>query len=108
MAGSWTGDQDGEEDDDGLSIENFVQVMYQCLRDRMSLLENEVGSRGAGAPSIQVDFTAACIDLFRQIDVNGDGALEWDEFSGFMMQLNHVSGDANSISNTSRIYKKVQ
>jgi len=103
---TWAGDRDLEgEEDEGLTLEEFVKVMFHCLRNRMNLLEAPSG--GSVAPSIEVDFAAACIDLFRQIDVNGDGTLEWDEFSGFMMQLNHVSGDANSICKTHKVYRKV-
>ena len=26
------------------------------------------------------------IELFKQVDVNGDGGMEWDEFSGFIVE----------------------
>ena len=91
------------------------RTMYQCLRKRKKLLHTQLENgtdalddpEGFAVTPFLVDFTAACIDLFRQVDVNGDGTLEWDEFSGFMMQLNHVSGDGDSICKTNKLYEKV-
>ena len=56
---------------DGLSIEQFIKVMLIHLpetKDRVGLVKN-------------------LIELFRQIDVNDDKTLEWDEFTGHIIEL---------------------
>jgi len=56
---------------DGLSIDQFVKVMLIHLpetKDRVGLVKN-------------------LIELFRQIDVNDDKTLEWDEFTGHIIEL---------------------
>jgi len=34
----------------------------------------------------QVEYVEALIDAFKQIDVNGDASLEWDEFSNYIVE----------------------
>ena len=56
---------------DGLSIDQFIKVMLIHLpetKDRVGLVKN-------------------LIELFRQIDVNDDKTLEWDEFTGHIIEL---------------------
>lgn len=33
-----------------------------------------------------IDFVTEAIELFKQVDVNGDGGMEWDEFSAFIVE----------------------
>jgi hypothetical protein len=33
------------------------------------------------------------IDLFKEIDVNGDGTMEWDEFSNYIIELGLLRKD---------------
>jgi Ca2+-binding EF-hand superfamily protein len=57
--------------EDGLSMEQFIKVMLIHLpetRDRVGLVKN-------------------LIELFRQIDVNNDESLEWEEFTGHIIEL---------------------
>lgn len=37
--------------------------------------------------------TLALIDLFKEIDVNGDGTMEWDEFSEHIISLGMLRND---------------
>lgn len=58
-------------ENDGLTMEQFIRVMLVHLpdtRDRVGLVKN-------------------LIELFRQIDVNNDQSLEWDEFTGHIIEL---------------------
>jgi hypothetical protein len=55
----------------GLSMEQFIKVMLHHLpetKDKAGLVKN-------------------LIELFRQIDVNNDGTLEWDEFTNHIIEL---------------------
>ena len=52
-------------------MEQFIRVMLIHLpetRDRVGLVKN-------------------LIELFRQIDVNNDESLEWEEFTGHIIEL---------------------
>ena len=51
---------------EGLTLVEFVFVMIKCL--------------GAFVVN-QVDFVVQAVDLFRQVDVNDDGSMTWDEFT---------------------------
>ena len=56
---------------EGLTMEQFIRVMLVHLpdtRDRVGLVKN-------------------LIELFRQIDVNNDQTLEWDEFTNHIIEL---------------------
>ena len=51
---------------EGLTLVEFVFVMIKCL--------------GAFVVN-QVDFVVQAVDLFRQVDVNDDGTMTWDELT---------------------------
>ena len=37
-------------------------------------------------PSEETDLVHGLCHLFREIDINGNGYMEWDEFTGFMVE----------------------
>ncbi len=53
----------------GLTLEEFVYVMKKAM--------------GPFVFNI-TDFAVQLVELFRQVDVNGDGTLEWEEFTSFL------------------------
>ena len=58
-------------EEQGLSLEQFVKVMLVHLpetKDRVGLVRN-------------------LIELFKQIDVNNDKTLEWEEFTNHIIEL---------------------
>ncbi len=60
-------------EDEGLSLEQFVKVMLVHLnlpdtKDKVGLVKN-------------------LIELFKQIDVNNDGSMEWEEFTNHIIEL---------------------
>lgn len=62
-------------------MEQFIKVMLIHLpetRDRVGLVKN-------------------LIELFRQIDVNNDESLEWEEFTGHIIELGMVRKDRTFI-----------
>ena len=69
----------GDKDDDdqeqseacGLSLYEFVRAMMLRLGDT-GLRDDELAAK--------------LIDLFEQVDVNGDGTMEWEEFSSFCIE----------------------
>lgn len=68
-------------EDDGLTMEQFIKIMLIHLpesRDKVGLVKN-------------------LIELFRQIDVNNDETLEWDEFTGHIIELGMVRKDRTFI-----------
>lgn len=66
---------------DGLTLIQYIKVMLKHLpdiKDKIGLVKN-------------------LIELFRQIDVNGDETLEWDEFSNHIIELGMVRKDKTFI-----------
>eukprot|EP00948_MAST-09A_sp_MAST-9A-sp1_P003940 g3940.t1 len=59
--------------DDELSLEEFVAALIVCLKKSIT-------------KETEVDFVREAIELFRQIDVNGDGGMEWDELAAFIFE----------------------
>ena len=58
-------------EEQGLSIDQFIKVMLHHLpetKDKVGLVKN-------------------LIELFRQIDVNNDQTLEWEEFTNHIIEL---------------------
>ena len=63
--------EDFKKQEEGVSLKQFVKVMRQHLpdtRDMVGLVKN-------------------LIELFKQIDVNGDEQLEWEEFTGHIIEM---------------------
>lgn len=61
----------------GLRMHEFLWVMLKCL----------------GAFVLNgMDFVIQCIDLFRQVDVNGDDEMEWDEFTSYIVEAGMAQG----------------
>jgi hypothetical protein len=48
--------------------------------------------------------TLALIDLFKEIDVNGDGSMEWEEFSNHIIELGLLRND-RSFKNVIKTYE---
>ena len=72
------------ENENELSCVKFVQVMLDLC--------------GIHEGHTRVSMTTRLIDLFAQIDVNGDGAMEWDEFSGFVVESGMALGQGKAKS----------
>lgn len=65
----------------GLTLIEYLKVMLRHLpdiKDKVGLVKN-------------------LIELFKQIDVNGDDTLEWDEFSNHIIELGMVRKDKTFI-----------
>ena len=65
----------------GLTLIEYIKVMLKHLpdiKDKVGLVKN-------------------LIELFKQIDVNGDETLEWDEFSNHIIELGMVRKDKTFI-----------
>jgi len=43
----------------------------------------------------KMQITLALVDLFKEIDVNGDGTMEWKEFSDHIISLGMLRNDRN-------------
>ena len=72
--------------DEGLTLTEFVHVMKHCL----------VSADGANGILKGVDETQLVCnlcELFAQIDINGDGTMEWDEFTSFIVEMGMASHD---------------
>ena len=60
----------------------FVRIMEANLPEH---LYDDLNSAAAGAQS-DTELTANLVELFREVDVNGDGYMEWEEFTRFMVE----------------------
>ena len=65
---------------DGLSMEEFISVMSRALPDDST---NNIASSGDNRDRLDKQTVHSLRELFLQVDVNGDGTMEWDEFTGF-------------------------
>jgi WD40 repeat protein len=65
-------------DDDGLSLTEFVHVMT-------SIVGSTTQSKG--------QFAANLMEFFSQVDINGDGSMEWEEFTSFIVEMGMSSHD---------------
>jgi hypothetical protein len=63
----------------GLSLHQFVSAM---------LLHLDKDDTEDGKTALIADL----IELFKQVDVNGDGHMDWDEFTAFVIEAGMVSG----------------
>jgi hypothetical protein len=72
----------------GLTLLEYLKVMLKHLpdiKDKVGLVKN-------------------LIELFKQIDVNGDETLEWDEFSNHIIELGMVRKDKTFIDAIKNYY----
>ncbi len=56
----------------GLSLDEFLRIMLHFA--------------DISTEKEKIDYVEKLIDAFKQIDVNGDETLEWDEFSNFIVE----------------------
>ncbi len=84
----------------GLSISEFVYVMMRFVQN----LENfDESSRLKSLTEKQL--VANLCELFAQIDINGDGSMEWEEFTSFIVDTGlTIKNQPNSI----QLYYHVQ
>ncbi len=75
-----------QNDDDGLSLAEFVHVMTSILNMNHLMTEEQ--------------FAANLIEFFDQVDINGDGSMEWEEFTSFIVEMGMSEDDhqPNAIS----------
>ena len=76
--------------EDGLSLNQFIKVMLHHLPKK--------------AESFKITLVQNLIELFKQIDINNDGALEWDEFTKHLIELGLVSSDQTSVESEKKYY----
>jgi Ca2+-binding EF-hand superfamily protein len=74
---------------DGLSLEQFLKVML-----------NHLGAEYTDKTKLVKEL----IELFRQIDVNNDGTLEWEEFTNHIIELGMVRKDRSFINAIKNYY----
>mmetsp|Transcript_32203 Transcript_32203/g.102435 ORF Transcript_32203/g.102435 Transcript_32203/m.102435 type:complete len:1151 (-) Transcript_32203:159-3611(-) len=67
--------------DEGLTLAEFVSVMKQAL---------DIAANAKDFASEDQLIVNLC-ELFAQIDVNGDGTMEWEEFTSFILESNMAS-----------------
>jgi hypothetical protein len=67
----------------GLGVVDFVRIMLSLL------------SR-AGSGSDREELCIQIIELFANIDVNGDRNMEWEEFLNYIVEIGYGSGNTGS------------
>lgn len=79
--------------DDGLHLGEFTEVLFMQLYDSHPKIADET----------EAAYTVAMIqEMFGQIDFNGDGNCDWDEFTNFCIQTGveataHASANSDSL-----------
>ena len=66
--------------EDGLRLEKFISVMFRYIKFPKDEDEEK-----------KVDLVVQLIDLFNTVDVNGDGVLEWGEFTSYCIEVGMVA-----------------
>lgn len=68
-----------EKEEDGLTLTDFVFLMKRYIK---------------GSSFDEVELVANLRELFLQIDVNGDGTMEWDEFTSYIVDCGNKDIDS--------------
>jgi len=76
----------------GLSLDEFVSTLLQFLDYNK---DDEIE---------RMEVTLNLIDLFKEIDVNGDETMEWEEFSNYIIELGLVKKDKTGIVSDIKSY----
>ena len=94
-----------EKVEEGLNVDQFVVVMKRFLNESNKNDErDEYGNPLSGrsnegeSPVLkpgEEDIVADLMELFAQIDVNGDGTMEWEEFTSFIVETGMKKADHN-------------
>ena len=90
-------EKDFHKKEKGLELKEFVKVMLKHLNYSAQYQENDRGG-DKKKPSMtdeemKQDITLRLIDLFKEIDVNGDETMEWEEFSNHIIELGLLRKD---------------
>jgi hypothetical protein len=93
--------QEFQQKDRGLSIAEFVHVMIRFVQ---SASQTEENSRLQSLTEEQL--VANLCELFAQIDINGDGSMEWEEFTSFIVDTGLTV--KNHQPNSIQLYHHVQ
>jgi len=70
--------------EEGLLIDEFIYIMLKKLD------YNSEGEKN--------NLVSSLIDLFDQIDVNGDKHLEWKEFTGYIIEIGMISKESSDVN----------
>ncbi|KAF0689140.1 Aste57867_19412 [Aphanomyces stellatus] len=77
----------------GLSIGEFVHVMLRFVKGSGAAKDDKSHLHQLTEPQL----VAYLCELFSQIDINGDGSMEWEEFTSFIVDTGLESQQPNSI-----------
>ena len=97
-----------------------IDIMSYINKDKLNLINDAFNKLGMGLTLDQflrimlhfadistekekIDYVEKLIDAFKQIDVNGDETLEWDEFSNFIVETG-ISKQKNNFVDVIRNY----
>ncbi|KDO35228.1 hypothetical protein SPRG_00073 [Saprolegnia parasitica CBS 223.65] len=83
-----------QQKESGLSVTEFVTVMLRFVRSsKQQSGDNKSHLHDLTEPQL----IAYLSELFAQIDINGDGTMEWEEFTSFIVDTGLESQQPNSI-----------
>jgi hypothetical protein len=71
--------------EDKATLEEFIYIIQKHLMDRETP-DTEKKATATLSSKEQREFALNMIELFKDIDVNGDGDLEWQEFTTFTVE----------------------
>ncbi|ETW05164.1 hypothetical protein H310_04166 [Aphanomyces invadans] len=77
----------------GLSVGEFVHVMLRFVKSSQNAQDDKSHLHKLTEPQL----VAYLCELFAQIDINGDGSMEWEEFTSFIVDTGLESQQPNSI-----------
>ena len=97
-----------------------IDIMSYINKDKLNLINDAFNKLGMGLTLDQflrimlhfadistekekINYVEKLIDAFKQIDVNGDETLEWDEFSNFIVETG-ISKQKNNFVDVIRNY----
>ncbi|KAG9407339.1 hypothetical protein AC1031_002067 [Aphanomyces cochlioides] len=82
-----------QQKDRGLTIAEFVHVMLRFVKGSRGDKDDKSHLHQLTEPQL----VAYLCELFAQIDINGDGSMEWEEFTSFIVDTGLESQQPNSI-----------
>ena len=80
-----------------LSIVRFTRLRSKNQEPEVPTTPMSPTKVAALEVSRQKEVTANLVELFREVDINGDGDMEWDEFTRFIVEKVSVGKRSNLI-----------
>jgi hypothetical protein len=78
-----------------------------CLNDFLNIMESNLPSQ-LYQESGKREIITNLVDMFKEVDINGDGSMEWEEFTRFMVEKAALYKESQSVDRIPNYYHNAQ